>query len=186
MPTITQAVVDEFKRVAEWSDEKKLWVYREDRWCGGGCAGQHAIKRKGDKIGGSSKSKYYAIRIFSNVYKLHRLAYCVYHNTVISDRDIIDHANMDKKDNSIDNIRLATMSQNQMNKPKRGGCSSIYKGVSWFSGIGKWYSCISIKGKQTRIGFFDDEASAALAYNAYAIEHHKEFANLNIIYSNLK
>ncbi|MBJ7429619.1 MAG: hypothetical protein JHD28_11805 [Bacteroidia bacterium] len=43
----------------------------------------------------------------------------------------------------------------------------------------KWWARISINGKETTLGLFENEREAAEAYNAAAVEFYKEYAKLN-------
>lgn len=92
---------------------------------------------------------------------------------------IVDHINRNPHDNRIENLRLATASQNAANKTKSDGKTSDYLGV--IKNRGKWEARIKIGGQQTVIGIFDDEEQAAIAYDCAAITTHREFANPNIV-----
>lgn len=176
MPTITQAVVDEFKRLIEWDETRKELVYREDRWTGGFAA--RMIKKKGEAF---NSKEYHCMWIFGSRYPIHRLAYCVYNNVIINDKDIIDHRDTNKRNNSPDNLRLATVTENNINAIKRKGRSSKYKGVSWQKAYKKWVVQIKVNKKGIFLGRFDTEEEAARVYNEAALKYHKEFANLNVI-----
>jgi hypothetical protein len=52
-------------------------------------------------------------------------------------------------------------------KGTRGG-TSVYKGVRWHSRDKKWIAQITVNGKQTHLGRFDDEEEAARKYNEAA------------------
>jgi len=93
----------------------------------------------------------------------------------------IDHRNRTGLDNQRGNLRFCTTGQNAMNRKKRAGCSSRYKGVTWYKLYGKWMAYIKRRGKQTTLGYFDEELDAALAYNEAATEYFGEFARLNAI-----
>jgi len=90
-----------------------------------------------------------------------------------------DHINGDRLDNRRMNLRICTNSQNSMNRRKRSGCSSIYKGVYWEKAINKWRARIKLHGKRKDIGYFDDEQEAARAYDQAALELFGKFAQLN-------
>jgi len=91
----------------------------------------------------------------------------------------IDHINGDSLDCQRSNMRVTNRTGNMRNKsPHRNG-TSRFKGVSWHKATKKWTTCIYINKKQHTIGYFDNEIAAALAYNAYALEHYGEFAKLN-------
>jgi hypothetical protein len=87
-----------------------------------------------------------------------------------------DHINGDKLDNRRSNLRLCTDAQNQQNRRKwDGNYTSQYKGVSWYPRLQKWVAQIA----GHHLGYFADEAEAALAYDRIAREHFGEFAWLN-------
>lgn len=95
----------------------------------------------------------------------------------ISEEIQIDHRDLNKVNNLIDNLRLATSSQNACNRGKRRGCSSEYKGVSFHKATGKWASQIQVDGKRKSLGFFVTELEAHLAWCKVAKEIHGEFFN---------
>lgn len=91
----------------------------------------------------------------------------------------VDHVNGDEGDNRIGNLRLATHSQNCINRriPRN---TSGYRGVSWDASKRKWKAAITYDGKQRVIGLFDSAQAAAGAYNAKAREVHGEFATTKV------
>lgn len=91
----------------------------------------------------------------------------------------VDHINGDGLDNRRSNLRLATHRQNAMNVPKKDRGRSRFKGVSWRADRGKWRATINVNYKQSYLGLFSDEVSAAKAYNEAAIFHYGKFAHLN-------
>lgn len=92
---------------------------------------------------------------------------------------IVDHIDGDGLNNQKSNLRLATNSQNISNQRPRENFTSKYKGVHWDKFTGKWRVQVQSKEKIIRVGRFDDEIDAALAYNNAAIELQGEFARLN-------
>ncbi|UQV43447.1 HNH endonuclease [Janthinobacterium lividum] len=96
------------------------------------------------------------------------------------ENDLIgDHRNGDRLDNTRANLRSCTYSQNNMNARKRGGCTSIQKGVYWCKQKSKWHARIKLDGKARHLGFFSDEVDAGKAYNAAAAALFGPFAKLN-------
>ena len=92
----------------------------------------------------------------------------------------IDHADGDELNNQRSNLRKCSASTNGMNQKPRKGCASTYKGVHWEKDRKKWGSRIMVDGKYLRLGRFEDEEEAALAYDDAAIEHYGEFARTNV------
>lgn len=88
----------------------------------------------------------------------------------------MDHINLDKRDNRIANLRLATPAQNNFNHPAKSGCSSRLKGVCWNKDSKKWQAGIKVAGKSYYLGLYDTEESAHAAYIAKAQELFGEFA----------
>ena len=93
--------------------------------------------------------------------------------------EMIDHADNDGLNNTRDNLRICTASQNHANQQKTRG-SSQYKGVSFSKRANKWEVYINKDGKRYRLGYFTDEKKAAEAYDQKAKELFGEFAELNI------
>ena len=100
--------------------------------------------------------------------------------TNANDNDIIDHRDGDTLNNRRENLRIATVSQNAMNKKKTDKkCTSSYKGVRRKNDY--WESYIYIDGKQNYLGAFTNECASANCYNYHANIHFKEFARLNSV-----
>jgi ribosomal protein S14 len=89
---------------------------------------------------------------------------------------VIDHINGDPSDNRIENLRLATHSQNRVNwqKPRRN--ASGVRGVVRCSRDGRWKAEIKFNGARINIGRFDTKEQAAAARRAKELEIHGEFA----------
>lgn len=77
---------------------------------------------------------------------------------------IWDHKNRNRLDNQKSNLRLATYSQNAMNRT--GRAASGFKGV--YRNGSRWAAQIQISKKRLTIGRFDSPEEAALAYDRKA------------------
>lgn len=92
---------------------------------------------------------------------------------------LVDHKNGDTLDNTRENLRLCTKTQNAQNMKPNKNTTSKYKGVCWDKFRQKWRVNIKVNNKQTFLGRFDCENEAAIQYNKYATLYYGEFARLN-------
>lgn len=93
-----------------------------------------------------------------------------------------DHIDGDRMDNSSENLRMVTPSQNH--KGFRKQCesnTSHYRGVCFDKSRGKWISSIKPNGKHIFLGRFEREISAAVAYNIAAEKYGYQKEALNKI-----
>jgi hypothetical protein len=129
----------------------------------------------GDTAGCKMKKGYIYIGIDGHSYYGHRLAW-LYVNGYMPDE--IDHRDNDKSNNRIDNLRVATFNQNQVNKPTPKRNTSGYKGVTKAKGGKRWQVQIGFNKVHYHLGLFDDPKDGYDAYCKKAIELHGEFARL--------
>ncbi len=108
---------------------------------------------------------------------------------------IVDHKDGNGLNNQKSNLRIVTRAQNNTNRRVRKVLTSPYLGVhlkkmKWknkktgeiiCTETIRWQASIRTNKKTIYLGLFKTEEEGALAYNAAAIIHHGEFANLNII-----
>lgn len=107
--------------------------------------------------------------------------------TILMHREIIktpnhmdtDHRDGNKLNNSRDNLRACTRSENTHNLKVHADNKSGYKGVSWHKGSGQWQAVITIGGRQTNLGYFANDYDAAQAYNFAAYMNYGKFAKYN-------
>lgn len=103
----------------------------------------------------------------------HRVAWAVSYG--FWPEEEIDHIDRNPDNNKIENLRLATPSNNQWNKAKYKTNTSGYKGVTWSKDKGKWMARCSAFGKEKFLGYFDDAKSASEAYCAYSKDRHGDY-----------
>lgn len=92
--------------------------------------------------------------------------------------EFTDHINGDRLDNRRANLRVATMAQNNQNRPRKSGRSG-YRGVHWHGSHYGWSVRLKANGKSYSCGMFRDPVAGAKAYDKKARELHGEFAVLN-------
>lgn len=109
----------------------------------------------------------------SNRYLIHRIVWMMIYGEH-PDREI-DHINGDGRDNRVENLRLATHSQNMGNsRDRRPG----RRGSTFDKAYGKWAAQITVNRKMINLGRFDTEEAAHAAYCEAAKKHFGEFARL--------
>lgn len=113
--------------------------------------------RRGDPAGSLHSSGYIHIRIAGNLYKAHRVAWCYVHGHWPAEQ--IDHINQVKHDNRIDNLRLATPSENSRNR----GPINPHPGVTWDKVQKRWRVQRRVNGKNVSVGRYDNKADAIAA-----------------------
>lgn len=87
----------------------------------------------------------------------------------------VDHKDTDGLNNRRNNLREATVSQNQRNRRLDRNNTSGYKGVAWHKVTGKWQARITLRGESNYLGVFDTPQEAHAAYVAASAELHGEF-----------
>ena len=81
-------------------------------------------------------------------------------------------------DNRKENLRIATIGQNNRNKRKYKTNTSGFKGVSLHTASKKWSAQIRCGGNPIYLGLFETPEEAHAAYSLKAKELHKEFARV--------
>jgi hypothetical protein len=173
-----------FRKLPERSRLQELFIYVAE-------AGElywrhrHNSQIKLDKPAGWARQNgYYEIKIDNITYKRHRLVWCIF-NGDPGDLEI-DHINSKKGDDRIENLRLATRSQNQYNRPALSHNKSGYKGVSPLPG-GKWKAQITMPGgRRAHLGTYSTPQAAAGAYAEAARKLHAEFLHYSLDTSKTK
>ena len=131
--------------------------------------------------GYTGEDGYRRVRVDGKYYYIHRLVWQYCTKKEVPDDLMIDHADGDRQNNAIANLRLATALENQYNKFRQANGTSSYKGV-WYDAVKAcWKASIRLNGARHYIGQFSSELEAAIAYDKIAIEVQGKFAKLNVL-----
>jgi hypothetical protein len=100
---------------------------------------------------GTKLNGYKRVSIGPKKYYIHRVNYFAHnqdwdiHNS--STNNQIDHEDIDKTNNNIENLRVVTQQENSFN--------TKCKGITWDKSIQKWKAYIMVNYKQKHLGYFD-------------------------------
>lgn len=134
----------------------------------------------GKAAGSKHKQGYVIIRVKNRAYLAHRLAWLYVHGCFPAAGLEIDHIDLDKKNNAISNLRLATRSQNMMNVGGSAYSSSGVKGVSFRKDLNKYASRIMVDNKPIHLGHFKTIDEAREAYENAARIYHGDYGNTSV------
>jgi hypothetical protein len=123
---------------------------------------------------------YYIIGLYNNgirkFFKIHRLVGLHFLENP-ENKKCIDHINGNIKDNTINNLRWASISENNQNSKISNRNTSGVKGVSFIKSKKKYLVRIVINNKRKHIGYYKTLEQATIARQNVANEIFKEFTN---------
>ncbi len=112
-------------------------------------------------------------------FQAHRLAWVHIHGSIPNDMEI-DHIDGNPRNNALTNLRLATSSQQKMNRGVQTNSQSGLKGA-YYHAIHKgkkWRSQIKVGPKLIFLGYYHTPDEAHQAYVKACLEYHGEFARV--------
>lgn len=132
-------------------------------------------RRLAGKIAGSNRAGYLVIKLNGFGYMAHRIAWLYVYGAMPAGR--INHADGDKLNNRLANIRIATPAQNCANAARKAG-KQTPKGVRKLPS-GRYQARIKHSGIMRTIGTFNSHEAAAIAYFSESQRLNGEFARLS-------
>lgn len=91
----------------------------------------------------------------------------------------VDHKDGNGLNNQRSNLRVASRTQNSLNRGPSPLNKSGFKGVYWNAQREKWYARLVVSKVARKRGYFVTAEQAAAAYDALVVEHAHEFGRLN-------
>lgn len=107
--------------------------------------------------------------------QLHRLILSRVLGRDLLPTEYVDHIDGDGLNNCRSNLRLATLSQNNINSRGNRRNKSGYRGVSFNRNCKLWVAFLGIGGKQVNLGYFKTPEEAYEAYKRKAKEVYGDF-----------
>lgn len=103
-------------KIIDVNDMKEIMqnLYFKDGWFYWNIDGNR--KKRHDLAGSIDKDGYYLVCVNYKIYRCHRILYQLYHNIILDPNEKIDHIDRNKQNNSIENLRICTKSENAMNR----------------------------------------------------------------------
>jgi hypothetical protein len=129
------------KELLNLFDYKDGGLYYKDRFMSRG----RPSVRNGEKIGSKMSNGYLNVALNKKKYLIHRLIF-LYHYGYLP--KFIDHIDGNPANNTIENLREATMAQNMCNTKIRIDNTSGTKGIHFNKQKKKWQSKLWVRGKQ--------------------------------------
>ena len=159
----SESIALELRRWFDYDQENGGFIWR--------ARPAHSKAQIGSRAGRGDTMGYQMIRVFGQSYKTHRLVW-VWHKGAWPAAQL-DHINMDKMDNRIENLREAEAWQN--NAYRSSPVRDLPRGVIRKK-RGKLRAVIASRGKTIELGGFDTVEQAQAAYKAASLELHGEFS----------
>ncbi len=160
-PIITQ---EELKRNFHYDELTGIFTYKNNI----------CNKKVGDIAGNVNSAGYVRIGINYASHKAHRLAFLYMIGSFPKHQ--VDHINGIKNDNRWCNLRKATNTENQWNKPLSIKNKSGYKGVSWDKKSNKWRVQVALNKTKKYLGMFESKELAYKSYVDFSRNNHNEFS----------
>jgi hypothetical protein len=127
----------------------------------------------GDSVGCVNNNGYLATSIKGKKYLNHRLIFLMFYGYLPT---FIDHVDNNPLNNRIENLREASLSQNQQNKKISVNNTSGVKGVVWNKKRQKWHVQLRVSGKQKFFGLYDNLELAQLVAQEARNTYHGQYA----------
>ena len=120
-----------------------------------------------------------SVKLGNEVYGAHRLIWTMVHGDIPRGK-YIDHQNRNPFDNRMENLRLASHTENVRNAKIRRDNKTGFKGVN-VNRDGEIVARITVDNRRIFLGKFHTVGMAAGAYLKASMKYHKEFASHRLV-----
>lgn len=111
--------------------------------------------------------------------RLHRYVISKLMGVKIVERMVVDHINRNPLDNRRENLRIASRSQNTQNRPVKKKDYTIYRNITFKKETNRWLAKLNHMGTAIRLGYYDTEMEAAIAYDVYVFQNREKYGLLH-------
>ena len=133
----------------------------------------HPKIKIGSEVGYKDSHGHLRVEINNTTYGVHRIIFLLCNKYL---PETVDHINGVRDDNRIENLRAASIGQNNMNVRKGKANTTGIKNVYWHKANKKWTVQIGVGRKNIYCGCFEDIELAMLVAKEARNKYHKEFA----------
>ena len=127
----------------------------------------------GDKVGTVCSTGHRRVMYKRKLYGVHRIIWLMHHGVLPNE---VDHADTNKLNNKIENLRLADR-KNQQNVGFRCDNTSGAKNVYWHKVTKRWSVIVTANKIRRSLGYFDNFELADLVATEARNKYHGAFAN---------
>ena len=139
-------------------------------------AGSWNERNAGNVLSTRDSKGYIVIQIYKKKYRAHRIAWLIHYGEW--PKLNLDHKNLDKTDNRIENLREATVAQNGHNVGLTTRNSSGHRGIYWHKLANKWSVSICVNRKGMYLGLYEKLGDAVVVRCEAERLHYGEFARV--------
>ena len=133
----------------------------------------HLYRKNGKKAGTLRKNGYWQTGIEGKIYFNHRLIFLMHYGYMPK---FVDHIDGNPSNNKIENLREATLIENQQNRKICNKNTSGIKGVYFHKRTKKWMVKFWINKKLTYFGEYFDKEVAKFVAETMRYKYHNQFA----------
>lgn len=138
--------VDKLHTLFEHRDDVLLWKNPTAHRC-----------KAGHIAGWKDRDGYRIVHFDGKKVPAHRIVWFMHNGPTDM---LIDHIDGNPENNRIDNLRLVTKQQNNMNSAIRSDNASGVSGVRWHKQRKKWNARIKVDGKERSLGMYESKQDA--------------------------
>ena len=128
----------------------------------------------GKEAGALDKNGYSILRINYKRYRTHRVVFLMHKGYLPV---VLDHIDGDRANNRLDNLRPASLHQNQYNRKLNNNNKTGFKGVSYNAKQKMFIAAINHQGQRISLGSYNTPEEADKVVRAAREELHGNFAN---------